>query len=37
MNREEVQWGRNGVPWPKDKATLNWDKIVIPKRFLNDR
>jgi hypothetical protein len=37
MNREEVQWGRNGVPWPKDKATLTWDKIVIPKRFLNDR
>jgi hypothetical protein len=37
LNRESSQWGRNGVPWPKDKATLKWDKIVIPKRFLSDR
>jgi len=37
MNREELRWGRDGVPWPDDKGTLTWDKLVIEKKFILDR
>ena len=37
MNREEVKWGRDGVPWPKKKSVLNWRNLVIEKKFLFNR
>ena len=35
--RPNVKWGRNGVPRPKGKETLNWDRLVIEKKFLFHR
>lgn len=37
MNRKMVKWGRDGVPWPRDKSTLTWEKLVIKKKFLFNR
>jgi hypothetical protein len=37
MDRVQVTWGRNGVPWPEEKATLTWKNLVIEKRFILDR
>jgi hypothetical protein len=37
MNSDRVKWGRNGVPWPKGKSKLTWDKLVIEKKFILDR
>jgi len=37
MDREEVQWGRNGVPWPEGKEKLTWDKLEIEKKFIHNR
>ena len=30
-------WGRNGVQWPAGKETLEWDELVIQKKFRFDR
>jgi len=37
MNRQQVKWGRNGVPWPKGKATLKWTNLEIEKKFRFNR
>jgi hypothetical protein len=37
MKRKLANWGRNGVPWPEDKANLTWENLVIEKKFLFNR
>lgn len=37
MESELVGYGRNGVPWPEGKATLNWTELVIEKKFVFGR
>ena len=37
FDKPRNQWGRNGVPWPKHKATLRWQDLVIEKKFIFDR
>ncbi len=36
LERPSTKWGRNGVPWPKGKAVLKWQNLVIPKKFRDD-
>ena len=35
--KEELTWGRNGVPWPPGRKSLHWRNLVIPKQFRFDR
>jgi len=37
MNRIEHRWGRDGVPWPKGKEKLTWEKLEIEKKYIYDR
>jgi hypothetical protein len=36
-NSKRATYGRNGVPWPKGKSTLTWQKLEIEKKFVFDR
>jgi hypothetical protein len=37
MKKPRAHWGRDGVPWPKGKDVLTWNKLVIKKKFIFDR
>ena len=37
LKRPQANWGRNGVPWPKRRRTLNWENLEIEKKFILDR
>ncbi len=37
IKRPETSWGRNGVPWPRNKRSLTWKNLVIEKKFLSNR
>ena len=37
FDRPEMKWGRNGVPWPHEKAKLVWKNLEIEKRFVYGR
>ncbi|MEN8161638.1 MAG: hypothetical protein ABFS41_16330, partial [Myxococcota bacterium] len=37
FERPDWKWGRDGVPWPPDRAKLVWKNLEIEKRFVYDR
>lgn len=37
MNQPELKWGRDGVPWPKGKDKLIWERLAIEKKYILDR
>ena len=37
LAKDDLKWGRNGIPWPKGKDELTWKNLVIEKKFLFDR